>query len=632
MLRIISSSLSKNLNIFNKQSPVLNVLNNKINKSFHRSKIIINDNKFSNTSLNILPSQPIKRHFSKSLISMDEDDEGVSIYLERHKHYRAKDLSNISNAPLPPTLITEFPEDIVLGVKPSVPQEGKTYVKPIGFKEYFAVLDKILARTQQRGIPVQSIAVAVSGGGDSLGTAFLVKKWIDYLKQTKDIFIELHAIVVDHKMREESHAESIYTYKLLKDTMKYQNVHVFELIWNEDEKLIQRVARRKRQLIFNAECVQHGVTLFISGHHKQDNIETMIHRIAFASGINGLNGMPIIHTTKVGDATVVYSRPGLVFDSLELRATCIANGIKWVNDPKNLDLTEFRGAIRSKFHQLGQYGVTEAGFYRLLMTLGAVRNILIREVLAFFNRYVRFDDEIGFVGIYFYNIDRVPEFIAINGISAVIQYVTNRDYPVSLSSLKRTIRSSSTTSRSVGGCSLIPEKKVLFIIKDATKNKMNPRTKTLRYHDDGVFWDGRFFIQVFQYNKMRKVEREIIYSKKVSQDNVETYDNVHIPNYSGKVDTNPHSVLTVRPLNQKDIKYFLEHYPLMMLATKTYPQFLLRSFPVIEDEKGILAIPFLNFKRQKDVFVNVKFMPTHAKFVPAEIDSLYDFVKLFNKE
>ncbi|KAF0980986.1 hypothetical protein FDP41_012774 [Naegleria fowleri] len=566
----------------------------------------------------------------------------LATYMQRNRHYRkftedeVKQLKrNYPNLMNPPTLIPEFPFELARkssSTTQSVSSSNKPIVSPINTEEYFAVLDKIYARVEQRGISVSKVCVCVSGGGDSMGTAILVSKWRDHMKQKRGIDLELVAIAVDHQIRTESEHEMLYVHEILTTKLKYNSVTCAKVLWSSEQKKQQRFSRMKRQLIISSECVSQKFDLVITGHHKQDNIETMIHRIAFASGISGINGIPLIHSYRVAEANIVMSRPGLVFDSQELKAVCMQNKIKWVEDPKNSDNSEFRAIIRSRLGIMYNSGISPNNFYNLLLTVGAVRHIMARETLNFFNRYVRFDDEFGFAGIYFYSLEKTAEFIALNALNTLIQYVTNRDLPVKLDSLKSVVRSLPSTKRSLGGTLLVPDKKVLYVIRDTGTLRRKKKHLTVRFHDNGVIWDNRFFIQLFQYNKMNISEKNITYSKKLTLEKQPEYDNVFIPNYDGKVDTDPHAELRIRPFTEADHKYFMEHYPLMMRAAKQFPDYLTRSFPVIEDDKGILAIPFLGWKRCVNIYWLIKFLPSHNKFIMGEVDSLYDFVKLFTSK
>ncbi|KAG2382430.1 hypothetical protein C9374_005632 [Naegleria lovaniensis] len=564
----------------------------------------------------------------------------LATYMQRNRHYRKfteeevqQMKRNLPNLMSPPSIISEFPFELARksSTQPASPS-NKSTVSPINTEEYFAVLDKIYARVEQRGVSVSKICVCVSGGGDSMGTAILVSKWRDHMKQKRGIDLELVAITVDHQIRPESEHEMLYVHEILSTQLKYNHVTCAKVIWSMDQKKQQRYARMKRQLIVSSECVSQKIDLVITGHHKQDNIETIIHRIAFASGISGLNGIPLIHAYRVAEANIVITRPGLVFDAQELKAVCMQHNIKWVEDPKNSAESEFRAIIRSRLGALYSSGIAPSNFYNLLLTVGTIRHIMARETLNFFNRYVRFDDEFGFAGIYFYSLEKTAEFIALNALNSLIQYVTNKDLPISLNSLKNVVRSLPSTKRSLGGTLLVPDKKVLYVIRDTGFLRRKKKHVPIHFHDNGVIWDNRFFIQLFQYNKMNTSEKNITYSKKLTLEKQPEYDNVFIPNFDGKVDTDPRAELRIRPFTEADHKYFLEHYPLMMRAAKQFPDYLTRSFPVIEDDKGILAIPFLGWKRCVNIYWLIKFLPSHSKFLMGEVDSLYDFVKLFSSK
>ena len=90
----------------------------------------------------------------------------------------------------------------------------------------------------------QDIAVAVSGGPDSLALAFLSKC---YALKNK---IQVKCFIVDHKLRKESSSEA----KNVKDILKKNNIYSKILAWNGKKPFrnIQSLARDKRYLYFKS--------------------------------------------------------------------------------------------------------------------------------------------------------------------------------------------------------------------------------------------------------------------------------------------------------------------------------------------------------------------------------------------
>ena len=126
----------------------------------------------------------------------------------------------------------------------------------------------------------ENLAVAVSGGPDSLALAFLAKCFA--LKKK----IILKCYLVDHKLRKDSSTEaSIVKNKLTKIGIKCKI-----LKWNGKKPVrnIQSQARDKRYSLLASECKKDNIKNLLVGHHLDDLLENFLIRIVRGSGLKGL--------------------------------------------------------------------------------------------------------------------------------------------------------------------------------------------------------------------------------------------------------------------------------------------------------------------------------------------------------
>jgi len=187
--------------------------------------------------------------------------------------------------------------------------------------------------TTENKLP-KKIAVAVSGGADSMALAILM------LEFTKHLDIDLYAFTVDHGLRKSSKKEAIYVNKIL---TKLGYVHR-TLIWagKKPTTKIEEVARKKRYELIFKECKELGIEYLATAHHKDDQIETLLMRFFKGSGADGLCGIPSMRE----EDGIKIIRPLLYLSKKEIKDICKLHKIKWKEDESNKDDKFMRNKIR----------------------------------------------------------------------------------------------------------------------------------------------------------------------------------------------------------------------------------------------------------------------------------------------
>ena len=127
------------------------------------------------------------------------------------------------------------------------------------------------------------IAVAVSGGADSLCLTFLLHEWASKRK------VQIYAFTVDHGLRKESAEEAKYVHQVLTQKgMAHQT-----LIWKGKKPTVsvEEKARQARyDLLFDA-CRKNKIEYLCLAHHQNDQAETFWLRLIRSSGVDGLSAM-----------------------------------------------------------------------------------------------------------------------------------------------------------------------------------------------------------------------------------------------------------------------------------------------------------------------------------------------------
>lgn len=178
--------------------------------------------------------------------------------------------------------------------------------------------------------PGRRVAVAVSGGADSTALALLAHGWGDSL-----------ALIVDHGLRVESAAEAQAVAQRLHGIgITAQILTLRDLPAGPG---IAARARAARYAALEAACLQAGRYDLLLGHHAQDQAETFAIRLRARSGQAGLACMPLLRES----ASLRLLRPLLGVPPARLRATLIAAGLDWVEDPSNRDPRQERARVRA---------------------------------------------------------------------------------------------------------------------------------------------------------------------------------------------------------------------------------------------------------------------------------------------
>jgi tRNA(Ile)-lysidine synthase len=180
----------------------------------------------------------------------------------------------------------------------------------------------------------QVLAVAVSGGADSMALCLLANGWAGARGGA------VRALIVDHGLRAESAAEAEATRQRL--AARSITATVLTLALRRGPALAAR-ARAARYEALAAACAAAGVVDLLLGHHAGDQAETVAMRALSGSGPDGLAAMPALAERE----HVRLLRPLLLVAPGRLRATLRAMGEDWIEDPSNGDPAALRARLRA---------------------------------------------------------------------------------------------------------------------------------------------------------------------------------------------------------------------------------------------------------------------------------------------
>jgi tRNA(Ile)-lysidine synthase len=183
------------------------------------------------------------------------------------------------------------------------------------------------------------IAVAVSGGPDSMALLFLLSNWV---KKNKGNLI---ALIVNHNLRSDSFVEAKFVRKYLLD--RKIKAKILEINKAKIKKKNMQEARINRFNILNSYCLRNNILHLFFGHHKDDNLETFFIRKIAGSNIEGL--MSIQKKTIYNKVRVL--RPMLKYKKKDILKYTKNNNIEFVQDPSTDNLQYTRIKVRSFLFQ-----------------------------------------------------------------------------------------------------------------------------------------------------------------------------------------------------------------------------------------------------------------------------------------
>lgn len=172
-----------------------------------------------------------------------------------------------------------------------------------------------------------ALLLAVSGGPDSMAMVDLVRRgWTG----------RLFAATVDHGLRAESADEAAMVASWC------AAIGIPHKVLRPDSPItgsLQAAARKARYACLVKEADRCGAAYIVTAHHADDQLETILMRLARGSGVDGLAGI------RARNGRII--RPLLGQRKADLERHCITHGLPFVHDPSNRDTDFDRVRMRS---------------------------------------------------------------------------------------------------------------------------------------------------------------------------------------------------------------------------------------------------------------------------------------------
>ncbi|MBF0620626.1 MAG: tRNA lysidine(34) synthetase TilS [Magnetococcales bacterium] len=191
----------------------------------------------------------------------------------------------------------------------------------------------------------EHVVVAVSGGADSTALLRLIDGCGVWAKE------KITVAHFDHGLRACSVDDARFTEQLAEQL----GLEIVVGHWQNSDRHKGNTASRARQARYDflmETADQVDAHWIMTGHHRDDQAETVMERLMRGSGLQGLSGIrskrPLTDAATMGTGKRDYQlvRPLLIFFRYELEGWLAGLDAAWINDPSNRKTVGMRNRLR----------------------------------------------------------------------------------------------------------------------------------------------------------------------------------------------------------------------------------------------------------------------------------------------
>jgi len=390
----------------------------------------------------------------------------------------------------------------------------------------------------------KKIAIAVSGGADSICLALLLKALF------KNHNTQIYTFTVDHRLRKTSALEAL-------DNQQYLNSLGFTneiLTWQHKTEInsnIQSLARQARYDLLITKCLELGIKYLFIGHHQDDLAENFLIRLRRGSGLDGLAA--IKKTITVQNVAII--RPLLSFTKIEIQNYLLGMGLKWFEDPSNQNTSFERVKVRNILKQEELLSKRIAGAANHLRI---VKDYVEDKIKQKEREIIIYDSNLHVIKIELVKFLALCEYEQFTIISNALQFIGSKIYKPRLESLTKVIEAikiGTLKNFSLHSCIItLFKQNYIVICKEACK-------KTLMLDKKETLWHSIY--------KVSLVELQIY------QD------------------------LEIASLGQNGWQNFESKNLIPETIIENYPKIVFYALPVIKRLEKIVFIPHLNYYKEE---------------------------------
>lgn len=344
------------------------------------------------------------------------------------------------------------------------------------------------------------LAVAVSGGSDSLAMALLADQWV------RKRGGRITALTVDHGLRPGSGSDAVR----VGDWLAGLGIAHEILAWRGRKPAtgVQAKARKARYRLLTDWCREACVLHLLLAHQREDQAETFMLRLAAGSGVDGLAAMSgVVETSNVR-----LLRPLLTVPRTRLRATLKTHGQQWIEDPSNDDPSFARVRIRQSLAVGGAAGVSIPLLAATAARMARARSSLEAEASRRMAVCCRVHPS-GYARLDGATLFAAEDDISLRVLARVLMCIGARDHAPRLAKLERLHGCMKTAANDGAGlpgagagrwksatlsrCRVAADQAGVFLVCRERRGLPEPMTIESGHSPDyTIDWDGRFALRL----------------------------------------------------------------------------------------------------------------------------------------
>lgn len=285
-----------------------------------------------------------------------------------------------------------------------------------------AVLARLFAPVAGEAV----LGLAVSGGPDSLALMVLAGRWVADAPDPPRLIV----YSLDHGLRPEAADEvAMVGTEAARLSLDFRGLRWAE---GHPETGIQEAARQARYRLIGAAMAADNAKVLLTAHHRADQAETVLMRLAHGSGLDGLKGMQAFSEVE----GVRVFRPLLDVEPAALAAVVEAAGLFPAHDPSNDDEAYERIRWRRLLPALAREGLDGAALARFAARMAEADQALAQLADAAFAELVEIDG-FGAAALPLRALDQLGPATGRRVLSRILAVIGGRQKPRALGQVER---------------------------------------------------------------------------------------------------------------------------------------------------------------------------------------------------
>ncbi len=330
------------------------------------------------------------------------------------------------------------------------------------------------------------VALAVSGGADSMALMFWVAHWRRAATDAGRA-PRVSVLTVDHGLRDGARDDATFVCEVARRL----GLPCHHLRWHGQKPRtgVQAAARSARYRLLLQCCREIGAEALLTAHHGDDQAETLLMTLARGSGIDGLSGI----ATRRMCSDVVVLRPLLDLSRQTLREILAVFGGGFREDPGNGNMDFERVRVRGLLAREAE-ALPIAALVRAAERLQRARRALEAVAGRFLAEHVS-GHKAGFASIDGTVLREAPEEIQLRVLRCVVDVIGGAARSPGLAACERLLADWPFSARSLGGCVLRLRRSGELEISREVGPRRGPAAVAL-VPGQRFVWDKRFQVAV----------------------------------------------------------------------------------------------------------------------------------------